>query len=257
MTLKTLLKKGIKFFMPYGILWLYPKIKKIIKRYYRTKKYSAFRCPYQWLGTEYGGFDVCLDLLDSKKERNIIVYSAGVGCDISFDEELMRRYKNIEIYAFDPTPLSINWIKKQRLPSEYRFIPLGIGSQKGKETMYLPKSYGVSFTVYDWDISNQATIEVEMETINGFMKTNGHTFVDILKLDIEGSEFSVLKTMDFTEVSFGQILIEFHDRFIKNGKDALTAIIARLQENGYYCFAVSSFNEYGFVNKALYEKVFQ
>ncbi|MDR1591400.1 MAG: FkbM family methyltransferase [Prevotellaceae bacterium] len=227
------------------------KIREIIKRFVirqSNKKNIEIRCRYKWLGTTYGGFDVCLDALDVKKKQEIIVYSAGVGCDISFDMELMKRYENIKILAFDPTPISLEWIKKQRIPPNYRFYPVGISDKEGKEKMYLPESHGVSFTVHDWDVSNKDTVEVKMETIGGIMQKNGHEFVDILKLDIEGSEFSVLRTIDFKSQFFGQILVEFHDRFIEDGEKELKRTINILRENGYYCFACSPFHEYSFIN---------
>jgi hypothetical protein len=35
-----------------------------------------------------------------------------------------------------------------------------------------------------------------------------HTFFDFWSLDVEGAEFEVLSSVDFTEVAFGVILIE-------------------------------------------------
>ncbi|KAJ7150045.1 hypothetical protein C8R43DRAFT_1006138 [Mycena crocata] len=47
------------------------------------------------------------------------------------------------------------------------------------------------------------------------MKTNGHAFIDILKIDIEGNEFEALEAyMDYFESSgvlpFGQLQLEIH-----------------------------------------------
>jgi FkbM family methyltransferase len=217
------------------------------------RKYIEITCAHEWFGSDYGGFPVCTEILDEKKEENIIVYSIGVGCDISFDLGLLNKYKNVVIYAFDPTPVSINWVKKQNLPENYLFFPIGINKNGGKERMYLPQSHGISFTAFDFDISNKEEIEVDMETIANIMDGNNHTFIDILKMDIEGSEFEVLKSINYCKYQFGQILVEFHERLLKDGKKKKKEIISILRENGYKCFAVSPEYEYGFINEKYYE----
>jgi len=168
----------------------------------------------------------------------------------------MRRYRKLEVYAFDPTPLSVEWIKRQRLPERFHFYPKGIGAKRGIEKMYLPESHGVSYTIYDWDASSKDCVDVQMETIEHIMLENHHTFVDILKLDIEGSEFSVIRSLDFNKIEFGQIVVEFHDRFIENGKAELNKTVDVLRENGYYCFAVSPDFEYSFLNRKIYNALF-
>jgi hypothetical protein len=52
-------------------------------------------------------------------ERSV-VYSLGVGEDISFDLELIKRFA-VTVHAFDPTPRSIAWLANQALPARFRF----------------------------------------------------------------------------------------------------------------------------------------
>jgi hypothetical protein len=90
-----------------------------------------------------------MDLLDTVAADAIIVYSCGIGKNISFDRELLRRYKNIQIFGFDPTPIASGWIKSQKLPGNYHFFQTGVSSQKGMEKMYLPKSHSESYIAYN------------------------------------------------------------------------------------------------------------
>ena len=53
----------------------------------------------KWYGTKHAGFFVYTKFLNSDS----VLYSFGVGEDISFDEELISEF-NCIIYAFDPTP---------------------------------------------------------------------------------------------------------------------------------------------------------
>lgn len=58
-----------------------------------------------------------------------VIYSFGIGKDISFDMACSNHHQS-SIYAFDPTPKSIKWIKEQKLPANFHFLilasPLGI-----------------------------------------------------------------------------------------------------------------------------------
>lgn len=228
-------------------------IKRKLKQITRTFKHIKLKLEgnkyKKWFGSEYGGFFVREELL--KNREQVIVYSCGVGKDISFDLEIMKKYKTSKIFAFDPTPVSMKWIENQQLPDNFFFFPIGISDKNGTERMFFPKNFGVSYGVFSWDSMNQDEIMVEMQTIERIAEQHGHKFIDILKMDIEGSEFAVINSIDFKKIQFGQILVEFHERFLENGNKVLEKTIAVLEENGYECFAVSDDFEYSFINKRL------
>ena len=72
--------------------------------YYRKPQHNV---PNKVFGSEYGGHCVALNHLT----KGSIVYSAGLGYDISFDEELILEY-GLDVHGFDPTPDSIKHLKK-------------------------------------------------------------------------------------------------------------------------------------------------
>jgi len=117
--------------------------------------------------------------------------------------------------------------------------------------MFFPKYHGVSYGIYNWSNENSDEIVVEMRTINDLAAENNFKFIDVLKMDIEGSEFSVIKDLNFDDLEFGQILIEFHERFIENGNQLLNECLEILENKGYKCFAISDDYEYSFVNVKL------
>jgi hypothetical protein len=59
-------------------------------------------------GTDYGGYLLPENI---KLDSNSIVYSIGIGEDISFDATLSGKY-NCKIFMFDPTPRSIEHVEK-------------------------------------------------------------------------------------------------------------------------------------------------
>lgn len=205
----------------------------------------------RWYGSEYGGFFLREDVL--KKNSNLLVYSCGVGKDISFDLQVLKKFPHAKILAFDPTPVSIQWIQKQGLPTGFQFFPIGIGAKNVHQKMYFPKDYRVSYSIYSWDNESKDEILVEMKRIECLAKEQGHSYIDILKMDIEGSEFDVLDDLDFSKLRFGQILVEFHERFLSDGKMRLEKTLSKLQENGYECFAISDDFEYSFIHRSLLE----
>jgi len=234
----------------------YNKAKRFLKKLFNQHKIS-FKCNFKWFGNEYGGFYICPELVNLSGKNEVIVYSAGVGGDISFDIDIIKEFNNCKVFAFDPTPKSIEWIKKQNLPENYKFFPIGIGIISKEEKMYLPKNTEyVSGSIYQFDhLSMQKSINVQMKSFDDIIKENGHKYIDIIKMDIEGSEFSVIENLNFNEIICGQIVVEFHERFFNNGDKLLTKTINILKNNGYYCFAISRSNEeYSFINKEYYEK---
>ena len=67
----------------------------------------AVQVKCKWYGTSYGGFYIIPSLLD----RSSVIYSFGTGRDISFDKECIRKH-GASVFAFDPTPRSIDWIRQ-------------------------------------------------------------------------------------------------------------------------------------------------
>ena len=51
-----------------------------------------------------------------------IVYSLGVGDEIDFDLAIIDRY-GVEVFAFDPTPNSIDMLDGSNLPATFHFKP--------------------------------------------------------------------------------------------------------------------------------------
>src|SRR5437660_1619055 len=82
------------------------------------------------LGTNYGGWVVSTSLL--RYTAQPIVMSFGVGDDISFDLELIRRYQ-AKVFAFDPTPKAIAWVSHQRIPDAMKVFEVGLADIDGEQ----------------------------------------------------------------------------------------------------------------------------
>ena len=96
------------------------------------------------------------------------------------------------------------------------------------------------------DIKNK--VKLKFQTIDSLMKKNKHQKIDILKMDIEGSEYEVLEDILSKKIPIKQILVEFHPYLFKDGREKTKYILDILTENNYRCFAVSqNMLEYSFI----------
>lgn len=190
----------------------------------------------QWYGNGYGGFYVDPSLVP----ENAIVYSFGIGEDISFDRAIIEKHQ-AQVFGFDPTPKSINWIKNQDLPKSFHFHPFGIGEKTGRVTFHLPKNQDhVSGSVYEHKlVDEQNAVDVLLKEFKEIVYEKGHTAIDVLKMDIEGSEYAVMEGILNSGIPIKQILVETHERFFEDGKRKGDLLFKQLYQKGYRIFAIS------------------
>jgi len=212
----------------------------------RIKKETAVN--YKWHGNKYGGFYVHPDGLNS----NSIVYSFGIGEDISFDQSVIDSY-GCNVFAFDPTPKSIAWIKSQQLSPKFNFFDYGIDAKTGFVNFNLPKNenYVSGSILNHQNVNENNTVSVPMKCFKDITQLLGHKHIDVLKIDIEGSEYVVIDDILAGGVEIDQILLELHERFFDDGKAKTRALLKSLKDHGYSVFAVSdSAEEISFIKNS-------
>jgi FkbM family methyltransferase len=209
----------------------------------------GIKCEHTWYGNAYGGFFICNKFLNEKS----IIYSFGIGEDISFDENVINNH-NCQVFGFDPTPKSINWIKSQKIPPGFFFYEFGINLESGYVDFYLPinPNHVSGSYVHQNNMNLSEKISVKMKSFKDIILKLGHTHIDVLKMDIEGAEYEVIEDILNSKVSIDQFLIEFHERFFENGKKQTEKIIGIFKQNGFEIFGISdSFDEVSFIKKTL------
>lgn len=205
--------------------------------------------PKKWFGNHYGGFFVATGFVN----ENSIVYSFGIGEDISFDTALLNRY-NCKVFGFDPTPKSIKWIASKGLPEGFQFYDFGIGERTEKAVFYFPKNpnFVSGSVVIQNNVNTSEATEVELKTLKDTVELLGHTRIDVLKMDIEGAEYAVVENILRSDLQIGQILVEFHDRFFEDGRARTLRVLELMKASGYLIFGVSeTFDEVSFIHKSL------
>ena len=199
----------------------------------------------QWIGNSYGGFY----LANNSINKDSIIYSIGIGEDISFDLDIIEKY-SCKVFAFDPTPKSVNWVNKNVTNNNFNFSPIGISKEKGSRLFYLPKNdkYVSGSLEKISTINEEMAVELEFDKLKNQMIKNNHKKIDLLKMDIEGSEYEVIDSILNEKIEIDQILVEFHPHLVQNGRKKTKSSIIKLESFGYKCFARSNtFLEYSFI----------
>lgn len=208
-------------------------------------------------GTNYGGWNLPVG---AALHCDSIVYSAGVGEDISFDLLLQQKY-GCKIVLIDPTARSKTHFTeaesyfqtgiwkfsgdiqrdyadkiKNCTPdfSKFLYLEKGLWSHRDTLKFYKPTNEKyVSHTLIDNMFSSKYEM-VSVDSLKNIMTELGHDHIDLLKMDIEGAEINVLKQMLADKIYPKYLCIEF-DLHLKgrDPKGETDAVISQLVRSGY------------------------
>jgi len=119
-----------------------------------------------------------------KKESSCVIYSLGVATEYSFEEEILDRIKGCQVYGYDASVHSMGKDLPRELQLRIHFHEQFVGVNNSKP----------------------------YATLKTMMEKNGHKWIDILKMDVEGAEIDVLGQImdDFEILPFNQLQIEVH-----------------------------------------------
>ncbi|HSL03614.1 MAG TPA: FkbM family methyltransferase [Nitrospiraceae bacterium] len=217
------------------------------------------------LGTTYGGWIIPVD---AGLTADSICYCAGAGEDISSDCALVERF-HCQVRVIDPTPRAIqhfhNLEKAVRSGQRYsvnnsaedyyrvtaedlgrlRLVPVGLADRDTELKFYLPKNPAyVSCST----VNLQKTAEyftAPCVRVSSLMQQLGDTSIDLLKMDIEGAEYAVIRDLVATKLLPRVLLVEFDEAHTPMDGEAGTRIkhhIELLEHAGMRCIAVDGCN---------------
>ena len=211
--------------------------------------HAQIRCPKMHVGSGDGRFCIC----PNRITKDSVVYSFGVGAEISFELALIDRF-GANVYAFDPTPESIGWVGAQELPEAFRFFGYGIADYDGVAT-FTPLPWNPTgatethnYTLLDQPGATRDAVELEVHRLDTILHMLGHQRIDLLKMDIEGAEYAVIDDFCASDVPVRQLVVEFHHRFRDVGIERTRRAIDSLRSRGFKIFDVSpDGKEYSFI----------
>ncbi len=192
------------------------------------------KLPTRWYGARGAGAFLYPDILG----RESVVYSVGIGESVAFDVDMIRLHGCI-VHGFDPTPRSIAWVQRQQLPEQFRLHTYGLGAQTAEVDFFLPVNdqYVSGSATAHVNVNAHDRVRVLLKSIVDIARELGHTKIDVLKIDIEGTEYEVIDSLLDSGIPFVQLLIEFHERFFPDGKARTERALESLRRHGFEIFA--------------------
>lgn len=181
-----------------------------------------------------------------------VVYSFGVGDNVAWDRAMIERF-GCTVHAFDPTPASIAWVRSQSLPPQFVFHELGLSDFDGELPFYPPRKAGSTHFSQErrggWFDSQQPVVG-KVRRLTTIMQSLGHMRIDVLKLDIEGSEFEAIPDILASGIEIGQLLVEIHYHFAGRSFRAGMDLVRQIKGSGMQCIHVSPRGlEFSFVRR--------
>lgn len=209
--------------------------------------------PKRSFGQGSGVWTICPEQLDS----NAVVYSFGVGTDISFDRALIESF-GVSVHAFDPTPTAKDWLSTQTLPAEFYIHDFGVADFDGVQEFHPPRrttsSHYTPVKRYRHGDEDTSQVQGEVRCLRTIMEDLRHQRIDLIKMDIEGGEYAVIDDMLKRSVPVGQLAVEFHHNYATISFDQTLHAAQRLREHGFRILHISPRTyEITFVNPAFHE----
>ncbi|MBL7781451.1 MAG: FkbM family methyltransferase [Saprospiraceae bacterium] len=187
--------------------------------------------PLERLGTAYGGWIIPEGMLNSTS----IVYLVGAGEDVSFDVAVAGKY-GCAVHIVDPTPRAVAHVQQLQnsirtgvdmplantpsgkypsYPLEIADLlhihPIGLWSETTTLRFFKPENEAhISHSLVNLQ-KTEAFIEVPVCRLSELMQKERHTHIDLLKIDIEGAEYTVLQTILEDKIPVNVLCIEYDE----------------------------------------------
>jgi len=155
-----------------------------------------FRCPHRLerIGVIGDGGKWVCGLERVAKQNKCVIYSFGVNGESSFEASLLERAPGCEVWGFD-------------------FSVGGWGPEITNHTELRDRSHFQAWALGGSDIHGENDA-IKFWTLDSLMGHFGHTFIDIMKIDVEAAEFDALTTFVNGHLNgdlpIGQLQLEIH-----------------------------------------------
>lgn len=203
------------------------KVGRTVKQISNRLRYPKPSPTFKRFGSEFGGW--WLETAGLGPHSNII--SAGVGEDVTFDLALIEQF-GCSILALDPTPKAVAYAATLSHIADFQFQPYGLAAEDGEITLAPPQN--PNYASY-WLISQHTSTETfrfPVKSLQTVMGELGWSVIDLLKLDIEGSEYDVIDNLVTAKIPVRQLCVEFHDTLAVQLGHSTARSIGRLENYG-------------------------
>jgi len=162
---------------------------------------------------------------DYKVNKNKFKVIIDIGANIgTFSILAAKKYPQAKIYSYEPVKSTYNLLRQNIMLNKISNINTfryGVSNEKRKTALYVGNASGLSSTTKRGKTFNIEIIS--MVTLKDIFDMNKINKCDLLKMDCEGGEYSILlKTDPKTLKRVNKYVVEYHDNLNgHNGKELL------------------------------------
>jgi len=122
---------------------------------------------------------------------------------------------NAKLHLFEPQSLCHEIIRKKNIPNS-TLVPKGLSNHGGKANFFTSNTVTSEASIHErrdsaFQDSNYQMVEIEITSVDLFVRENEIDFIDFIKMDVEGHEYEILvgaqKTL--SEGKVGALSFEF------------------------------------------------
>ena len=214
------------------------KVRRIIKKFFRLRKARREGLVFVEPNFIY---------LPQLSEDSVVI-DAGCGYEADFSLYMIKQH-GVKSFAVDPTRKHRKALSvlEEKYKGHFLHLPFAISAVDGTLTFHESKVNESGSILEDHiNVRQDETIsyEVEAVSIKSLLKRIDAVQVDILKLDLEGAEYDLLKAIQEEELlPFKQIFVEFHHHAFSHISEAETQrIVKRISKCGFNSFSLDDHN---------------
>lgn len=218
------------------------------------------RDPYSLLGMPLrGNFEPeCTFLLDKLIKKGDTVFDVGGNFGWYSCHFAQLVGESGKVHIFEPTN-AIEELKNNVILNgfEARCIlnKVALGAKKGTETLFIPQKLGTAFaSLREHSYNNSGKthkISVPIEKLDDYILSNKIEKVDLIKMDVEGGEYLVLKGAENVLKQYSPIImLELQESHTKCFGYSPEELINYLGDLGYHLYEIDE-KEVGSVNEVI------
>ena len=172
-----------------------------------------------------------------------VVVDVGCADDPDFSIHMIGKY-GLKAFGIDPTKKHEQSLVKleQQYEGNFKHVPVAVSAREGTITFHesVENMSGSVLTDHTNIMRDEVnSYDVESVTLKSLVDRIDTSNVELIKLDIEGAEYDLLKEVKKEDLApFKQIYIEFHHHCTKHTIEETMQIVQLIESFGYTSFSL-------------------
>ena len=177
---------------------------------------------------ELKGNEIFLSLIEQINQNSVVL---DIGANVGNISNFLLEKKGPKIFAFEPNRLCFEILLRRFLDDKrIQIFNLAVSNYSGSSKLYLhEKSEGIndfqfiessSLNYLKDNVSQEKNIKIKVEHISNILSK--FSFIDLIKIDIEGSEYDIIPFLIDQKHKIKNVLCELHGNPKSNKNKEMT-----------------------------------